>query len=399
MAFQALTREGIKPVGFQCPMQYDYGYFGCWYSRTLFFSMLDPQMESQVPSFLVPRMPHKAAPLDTVTMDGLPELRRASGPFECMEESDAQAATGKPKASGTKTRKGIDIPGVKIDIGRRFPGRDQGNPAVDNPLPPATLEDFNKAHGMLLGRYGEEGSVSVEGVVSDEQGRPIRGATVGFGPYGLLPFQCNRETDEAGKFRVGWVPKSPGDSSDSIVACADGYAATRMPFAKPPGNYTLSIRLKPGKVFRGRVFDEEGNPVRNAFAVVVAKVPEEPKWTVQYRADSDAEGRFKWTGVCAEDVAVYIGKPGPIDKIGYHAQVMTGRADGKEQTMKLKRLPGEDESFPQPRIYEVLACFVEPPRLRRPVSTLRAFPEVRHRRGGSIPAPIRVRVLRMLVYP
>ena len=240
------------------------------------------------------------------------------------------------------------------------PGADQGNSTEDKPAPPPSLEDFKEAHRKLIGLFGEKGSVSVEGVVTDEQGRPIRDAAVGFGPYGLLPFQCNRQTDEAGKFRVGWVPKSPGDLSGSIVACADGYAATRIRFAKPPGSYTLSIRLKPGKAFRGRVLDEEGNPIRSAFAIIVAKVPDEPKWTVQYRADSDAEGRVAWKGVCAEDVTVYVGKPGPIDKIGYHAVVASGRADGKERVIRLKRLAGESFSNPPLQTYGVIACFVEP---------------------------------------
>jgi hypothetical protein len=242
-------------------------------------------------------------------------------------------------------------------------GAAQPTPVEDEGTLPRSPEAWRETYRVFTDYYGAKGSISVEGVVTDEKGRPIRGATVGFGPYGLLPFQCNRETDGEGRFRVGMLPKPPGDSADSVVAGADGYAATRIPFAKTPGNYSLSIRLKPGKVFRARVLDTEGRPVRDAFAVIVARVPEEPKWTVQYRTDSDAQGRFKWAGACAEDVAVYVGKPGSIDKIGYHALATTGRADGKEHVMKLQRLPGQYETGrPSVRVYEFVACFVEPRR-------------------------------------
>ena len=175
---------------------------------------------------------------------------------------------------------------------------------------------------MAADLYGGDESVSVAGTVTDEAGKPLRTATVGIGPYGLLPFQWNCETDEAGRFRFGfqssyWITVGMPQTShaagtqsfsfrgpvrvpaDSLVVGADGYAATRIPFSPPPGKYNMAIRLRKGMTVRARVADGDGRPVQNAFVLFVARIPDSPKWVVQHQGNSDAEGRVAWTGACA----------------------------------------------------------------------------------------------------
>jgi hypothetical protein len=59
-------------------------------------------------------------------------------------------------------------------------------------------------------------------------------------------------------------------------------------------------------------------------------------------------------------VAVYVGKPGGIDKIGYHAHVTSGRADGNEKVIELEPFSWMNEPNPSDRPYEFIACLVEP---------------------------------------
>ena len=217
---------------------------------------------------------------------------------------------------------GIDVPS------RTGEGKDSATHATDQQSTAAVQQMKELTRRLIDRAYGRRESVSIDGQVTDEAGHAIRGATVGFGPYGLLPFQWNCETDEAGGFRLGFecgymVPDNIGAArtrfralgiplpsqnlytdgptavpADSIVVGAKGYAATRLPFARPPGSYSVAVRLRKGLTVRARVVDVEGRPIREAFAIFIARTPDSPKWIVQYRTDSDAEGRIEWSGAC-----------------------------------------------------------------------------------------------------
>ncbi len=218
---------------------------------------------------------------------------------------------------------------LRIDVpSRAGEGEDSATYATDQQFAAAVQKMKEITRGQIDRAYGLRESVSIDGQVTDEAEHPIRGSTVGFGPYGLLPFQWNCETDEAGRFRLGFkceymvrwdseegrrrpLPygrmRSPNTyvngptavPADSLVVGAKGYAATRLPFARPPGSYSVAVRLRKGLTVRARVVDVEGRPIRDAFAVFIARTPDPPKWIVQYRTDSDAEGRIEWSGACA----------------------------------------------------------------------------------------------------
>lgn len=215
-------------------------------------------------------------------------------------------------------------------------------------------------HRLWVGReYKAKGSVSVEGVVVDGEDRPVAGATVGFGPYGLLPFQWNCRTDSRGRFRLGMVLRDPAKSVNSIVGWAKGYAATRIPFPRPPGSYSVSIRLIAAKAVRVRLTDQDGAPVPNAFVVFVGRGAAAPHWPVQFRTNSDAEGRAEWDGLAGREVAVYAGRPGPVGRIGYRARATSFQCGEGEQRVTLERMPGEHDMTPPPGIEEVIACYIE----------------------------------------
>lgn len=102
----------------------------------------------------------------------------------------------------------------------------------------------------------------ITGMVSDEEGRPVKGATVRYGSSWSMVGVKWAKTDANGRFHI---VKIGGESTWPVVAEAQGYAPGQDK-AKPgkgAGVPEISFRLKPGLVTKGRVVDTEGNPVKN----------------------------------------------------------------------------------------------------------------------------------------
>ncbi len=233
-------------------------------------------------------------------------------------------------------------------MGCAIPWLPAAAPAED---PRQHWEEVKRSHRQLIeGWRSYEDVLKVRGSVTDEQDRPLAGVLVGLGPYGLLPLQFNGETDEQGRFDLPWPDKA---ILDSIVANGDGYAATRIPYAPSPGNGVIKIQLKKGRTVRGRIVDREQRGIADALVVCVARVPNSTSWTVQIRMNTDADGRFKWTGACAENVVVYAAK-----SYRYVFELTTLKADGIERVVELGARSGlERYETPVEKIY---AYYVEP---------------------------------------
>ena len=69
----------------------------------------------------------------------------------------------------------------------------------------------------------------------------------------------------------------------------------------------IEFRLEPGHAIRGRVVDAQGKPVAGAYVGV-------DQWrdgqTLDWRTETDPEGRFRWDGAPEDRVRVYAGKTG-----------------------------------------------------------------------------------------
>jgi beta-lactamase regulating signal transducer with metallopeptidase domain len=104
--------------------------------------------------------------------------------------------------------------------------------------------------------------LSVEGVVTDEKGKPLAGATV-FN-HGHSGSEVQKATTDAnGKFSIADLFEGPGYAID---VRAKGFAADHETVDAAPGAAPahVSVKLKPGHFIHGRVVGEDGKPIADA---------------------------------------------------------------------------------------------------------------------------------------
>ncbi|MGO9108872.1 MAG: carboxypeptidase regulatory-like domain-containing protein, partial [Thermoguttaceae bacterium] len=105
----------------------------------------------------------------------------------------------------------------------------------------------------------QKGAV-IEGVVTDPQGKPVAGATVGLFLHFFRQLYLRAETDEKGRYRL---PACEAGEY-AIAAAAKSYApdSQRVAVAKDPRK--VDLRLRKGELIRIRVVDKQGRPLQGA---------------------------------------------------------------------------------------------------------------------------------------
>ncbi len=104
--------------------------------------------------------------------------------------------------------------------------------------------------------------LSVEGIVTDDKGKPLSGATV-FN-HGHSSGEVQKTTTDAnGKFSIADLFEGPGYAID---VRAKGFAAEHETVDAAPGAAPahVSVKLKPGHFIHGRVVGEDGKPIADA---------------------------------------------------------------------------------------------------------------------------------------
>jgi hypothetical protein len=162
--------------------------------------------------------------------------------------------------------------------------------------------------------------------VVDAAGKPIAGATVTVG--------YNRDVTRGdGKFSVpGCTP-----AKQRIAASAPGFASARVDVDL--GNVTNPIRfvLRPGKVLRIRVVDDQGNPLTNATIhslspQIIFTAGQVTSWE-QPDPDSkqvDYEGAAEWTDAPDSEVNFL------VFLLDGQSAIETIRPDGHEHIITIK---------------------------------------------------------------
>jgi RNA polymerase sigma factor (sigma-70 family) len=175
-------------------------------------------------------------------------------------------------------------------------------------LPDGKLRDMTAVMVMKKG-------LTVEGVVLDEQGRPIAGASVGLGKGRSYVDFLGTNTDSTGAFRFNNAPhRESVPSGETFLAVqARGYAPDLKRLDVRKVTTPIEFRLSPGHIIRGRVVDTQGNPL--AGVSVVADTWRDSQ-TLEWHTKTDAEGSFEWTDAPADDVKFDIFKTGYRDLRG-----------------------------------------------------------------------------------
>lgn len=175
---------------------------------------------------------------------------------------------------------------------------------------------------------------TVGGVVVNDTGAPIAGAKVTFDHQWAEP-TASQITKEDGRFQFTNIPQDAGPVSRDTICFltvqADGYSPKdfRYKGSTPPAESRLALGW--GAELRGRVVDENGDPVPKATIQVCSHSNVK---RFEWSTVTDAEGRFVWRSAPAKP-EFYV-----VEAAGYQASSRIKlAADGTEQLIKLRTNP------------------------------------------------------------
>jgi hypothetical protein len=160
--------------------------------------------------------------------------------------------------------------------------------------------------------------LSVRGRVYDPHGKPAVDAVVHMVPMSYGEYRDNYMhvlTDDRGafSFRCGRDDMTDVQSEKGVtllLAEVPGYMPTIKQIKMGPDTPEVLMRLAPGHSVSGRVIDERGDPVPDAWTMV-HPFPEQHKEYGLWQSNTDAQGRFAFEHV-SEHVLLTIGKSGFI---------------------------------------------------------------------------------------
>jgi len=163
---------------------------------------------------------------------------------------------------------------------------------------------------------------TVSGVVRDGSGNPLPGAEV-------RDVRLNEErertrtTDGFGNFEF----KNTKSGEFLLAAKANGFAPAVRTLQVTGSITGVEFQLGPGQLLRGRIVDEGGNPVSEAWAETTPG-----RRYIQWSTKADSDGRFQWDSAPVEPL-LYSFKADGFEP----AYARSLSADGSEHEIKLSR--------------------------------------------------------------
>jgi peroxiredoxin/uncharacterized GH25 family protein len=166
--------------------------------------------------------------------------------------------------------------------------------------PKPTIAQLRDRSGVMVLKKG----LTVRGrVVDDASGEPIEGASVAQGRDRFGSHYPEAKADADGRFEFRNV--KPGELV--LTVRAKGHAPDLKVVKVTSEAAPVEFRLGPGRTIRGRLVDPQGKPVAGAF---VAADTWRGYRSLEWRVDTDAEGRFRWDEAPPDAVLVDMGKQG-----------------------------------------------------------------------------------------
>jgi protocatechuate 3,4-dioxygenase beta subunit len=180
-----------------------------------------------------------------------------------------------------------------------------------------SAEQLRRAQALKHVEVMKKG-IPLKGRVLDDQGRPLSGATVIMAPKtpdGFWDGYAYTLTDQSGRFGFGnarndlaALPSERGLTA--LIVEAPGYAAVMKQVTVGPELELVEFGLKAGRTISGRVIDQQGQPITQAWTVV------EPLQGYRgysvWLQDTDEQGRFRVPNAPDDGVLLTVGKRGYI---------------------------------------------------------------------------------------
>ncbi len=157
-------------------------------------------------------------------------------------------------------------------------------------------DEFKEAigpNGTVVLRRG----IGVTGRVVDLEGRPLRGARVGAGRDWFGSDPPIVETDGNGRFRLGHL--RPGETM--IIVQAKRHSPELIRLNARAGLPPVEFQLGGARTIQGRVVDRDGKPLPG---IQVAVVFWRGRQTLDWKAETGIDGRFRWEDAPREEVWV-----------------------------------------------------------------------------------------------
>ncbi len=169
-----------------------------------------------------------------------------------------------------------------------------------------TMQQLYDGTAVLQMRRG----LTVAGRVQDHRGRPVANTPVAFarmrrGSSGSP--QSITTTDEAGVFRF---QAEPGPIF--VVVHPEGYAPAEQAIDVGPQLRPITLTVEPGAHIRGRVVDQNDDPLVDVWVVVEDEGPRVLPWNTS----TDDEGRFEWNSAPRQPAIYTFLKGGFMSKRG-----------------------------------------------------------------------------------
>ena len=200
-----------------------------------------------------------------------------------------------------------DIVPSKLDeIWIRLAHRDHISDEMYGKTPKPPMESLRAMIGVMVMKQG----ITVSGRVIDANGKPIEGASVAQGSDRHGSHYPSTQTNSEGRFSFENV--RPGEMV--LTVQANSYSPDLKHFTVNQGMEPLEFRLEPGRPIRGRIVDNEGQPLAGAF---VAADSWRGHRSLMWRVDTDAQGRFEWHEAPADEVLIDMGKQGYMSVRNY----------------------------------------------------------------------------------
>jgi protocatechuate 3,4-dioxygenase beta subunit len=155
---------------------------------------------------------------------------------------------------------------------------------------------------------------------------------------GVLGETANREyqepaidTNDSGRVVIRGL-LGQGPLNVKLAVQADGFAPQTTTMELPDTTNVINFTLATGKIFRGRVVDETGNPIPNAVIRTDFDFKNQIQRQFDWKAHSDGNGGFEWDSAPAEAICYW------FEADGYTViRGMPLLADGNDHEITLKR--------------------------------------------------------------
>jgi len=172
---------------------------------------------------------------------------------------------------------------------------------------------------------------SVSGLVQDSAGNPISGARIR-----QVRLNDEHEHSVTSDISGAFVMKNLAAGELMLAVQADRFAPAVQTIDLASNVASLGFQLGPGQVLRGRVVDQQGNPVAEAFVETTRRAVDKIQWST----NADANGRFEWDSAPTEPLIYSVQAEG-FNR--FSAQKLL--ADGSDHVITLTPQESKEDDF------------------------------------------------------